>query len=73
MTKLLEDAIAKLRDLPDDRQDDVAALVMSLVDHDPQSLGLTDQQVAEVERRLGSSSDYVSHEDVVAFFKTRTG
>ncbi len=72
MTKLLDQAIAKLRALPSDRQEDAAELLLSLVDHDPQALHLTDAQVAEVERRLQAPAETLSHDCVEIFFQKQT-
>ena len=68
MTERLEEAIAKLRKLPRDRQDDAADLLLSMVDDSSDALRLTPQQAAEVERRVTQSPHYASHEEVRAFF-----
>ena len=53
MTKLLEQAIAQIRELPEDQQDAVAARVIELVDEkNRSSLRLTEAQADEVRRRL---------------------
>ena len=69
MTARLEEAIAKLRRLPRDRQDEAAALLLSVVEEDADALCLTAQQVAEVERRLAEPPQYAAHEEVRAFFQ----
>ena len=69
MTERLEEAIAKLRKLPPDRQDEVADLLLSVVDEEPAVLRLTPQQAAEVERRLSQPSQHVPHEEVRTFFQ----
>jgi hypothetical protein len=51
MTKLLQKAFEQARQLPDDEQDAAAGALMDYLDH-MQSLHLTDEQVAEVRRRL---------------------
>jgi hypothetical protein len=69
MTTLLEKAIAKLKELPTERQDAAAQLVLSVVGQDPAAVQLNAAQVAEIEARLGDSSpQYASHADVSAFF-----
>ena len=73
MTKLLDRAIAKLRELPSDRQDEAAELVLSFVEQDPGSMQLSAEQVAEIERRLGEPTEYVEHAEVRAFFQKRAG
>ena len=72
MTERLEEAIAKVRRLPRDRQDEAAELLLSVVEDNPNALRLTPQQVAEVERRLGKPSQYAPHEEVRAFFQLKT-
>lgn len=69
MTKRLEQAIAKIRALPEDRQDEAADLLMSLAEQDPASIELSPEQIAEVNRRLEGPSAYATHADVRAFFK----
>ncbi len=69
MTERLEEAIAKLRKLPPDRQDEAAAVLLSMVDQDSNALHLTPQQAAEVERRLTQPSRYVPHGVVQASFR----
>ena len=70
MTKLLERAIAAIRTLPNERQDEAAALLLDLVQDDPRSVRLSPHQVAEVERRLREPGSYVTHEQVRDFFRT---
>jgi hypothetical protein len=57
MTKLLEQAIAQVRELPEDEQDAVAARVIELVNEKHgSSLRLTEAQAAEVRRRLAEKN-----------------
>ena len=69
MTERLEEAIAKLRELSPDRQDEAAALLLSMVDQDSNVLHLTPQQAAEVARRIARPTEYVSHDGVRANYK----
>ena len=69
MTERLERAIAKLRRLPPDRQDEAADLLLSVVEDESDAPRLTPQQIAEVERRLGETSQYAPHDEVRAFFR----
>ncbi len=69
MTERLEEAIAKLHKLPPDRQDEAAALLLSMVDQDSNALRLTPQQAAEVERRMAQPSRYAPHSEVRASFR----
>lgn len=69
MSKLLNIAIAKLRELPDDRQDEAAELLLSLVGRDEESVQLSAEQIAETRRRLAEPAEHVSHADVRALFQ----
>lgn len=69
MTKRLEQAIAKIRALSEDRQDEAAELLLSLAEQDPAGIRLNPEQVAEVSRRLKEPAAYATHADVRAFFK----
>lgn len=51
MTKLLEDAIERLKELPKKRQDQLAAALIEVADNDDDGYRLSDEQVAEVRRR----------------------
>ena len=74
MTKSLDNAIAKVRALPADRQDEAAALLMSVVEQDPAKVQLNAAQIAEVEARLAETElRDALHEDVRTFFHKPTG
>jgi len=51
MTKLLQDAIEKLKDLPESRQNELAVALIEVAEGDQGDYRLTDEQVAEVRRR----------------------
>lgn len=51
MTNALEEAIEKLRELPEERQNALAEALMAVAESDLQPYRLTDEQVAEVRRR----------------------
>ncbi|MDE0203694.1 MAG: hypothetical protein OXK73_14810 [Rhodospirillaceae bacterium] len=69
MTERLEEAIAKVRKLPPDRQDEAAALLLSMVDQDSNTLRLTPQQATEVQCRLAQPTEYIPHDGVRAYNK----
>ena len=52
MIRLLAQAIATIRTLPNECQDEAAALLLDLVQDDPRNVRLSRQQVAEVQRRI---------------------
>ena len=68
MTERLEEAIAKVRKLPPDRQDEAAAILLSMIEQDSNAPRLTPQQAAEVQRRLAESPQYVPHDEVRASY-----
>ena len=72
MTKLFETAIAKVRSLPDERQDEAAEVLMTIVDQDPNLIQLTPGQQAQVKRILSTPADTVSHHEVRALFDKPT-
>jgi hypothetical protein len=48
MSKLLEKAISRVRELPEERQEALAELMLDFADH-PEEWALTDAQLADVE------------------------
>ena len=50
MTKLLQDAIERLKELPDNRQDQLARALIDVAEGESR-YHLTDEQVEEVQRR----------------------
>jgi hypothetical protein len=53
MTNKVKEAIEVLRSLPEDDQDTVAAAIIDFASHDERPT-LSDEQVAEVERRIAN-------------------
>jgi hypothetical protein len=66
MNKQLSEAIARVRELPEDRQQAAAVLLLDFLDGDS-DIELTPEQIAEIERRL-EEDDVASDEEVKAFF-----
>jgi hypothetical protein len=73
MTKLLERAIAKVKGLPDDRQDEVGEIILALVEQDESSVRLSEAQQAEVRRRIGAADPFVTDQEMQAFFRKLAG
>lgn len=71
MTKLLKQAIEALRKLPPGRQDEAAEILLSVLGQDHESIRLTPEQIAEVERRLGEPAKTSDHAEVRAFFQNQ--
>ena len=65
MNKQLSEAIARLNQLPEERQEAAAALLFEFLDED--DFGLTPEQLAEIDRRL-DHDDIATDEEVKAFF-----
>lgn len=70
MNKRLEEAIAKLRALSDDRQQEAAEILFEYIEAREAGTWLTPEQVAEIERRL-EEDGIATDEEVEDFFKRR--
>ena len=66
MNKQLSEAIARLNQLPDERQEAAAALLFDFLDRD-ENFELTPEQLAEIERLL-QNDETATDEEVKAFF-----
>ena len=73
MTKLLERAFAQAKSLPTDRQDEVGEMLLDLVEQDASGLRLSEEQQAEVRRRLASPQPLVPEVEMKAFFRKFAG
>ncbi len=71
MTKLLEEAIAKVRDLSDDGQDEAAEILLSVAAKKRGTVALDDETRAAVRRGVDQArrGEFVSDADMAAFFK----
>ena len=74
MTRLLDEAIAQARTLPEDKQDQVAEALFAHIAGDERHYRLTPEQVEEVKRiqrdlRTGATR-LLSEEEMEAFWKT---
>jgi hypothetical protein len=71
MTKLLEQAIAKIRELPDAEQDEAAEMLLSVLSKRDGPVDVDDETLAAI--REGSEQarrgEFVSDEQMAAFFK----
>mgnify|MGYP003576935266 CR=1 FL=1 len=73
MTKL-DLVLERIRQLPQDRQDAIAADLEILLWDEGQETLLTDEQWAEVEAELASpDQEYIPHEQIVAEFEKKYG
>jgi putative addiction module component (TIGR02574 family) len=73
MTKLLEDAIAEARKLPESEQDALAEAIFAHIASPDVSYHLTDDQVEEVKRRQQAlregTSRFATDEEMAALWK----
>jgi hypothetical protein len=72
MNKRLDDAIAKVQALPDDKQSEAAALLFEFLDQEQAGFSLTPEQVAEIERRLSDDEPFATDDEVRAVFRRLT-
>lgn len=68
MTKLFRQTVERVEKLPDSEQDAAAGVLMDYLDH-MRGLSLTDEQAAEVRRRLADPRAGVPLRDVRARFR----
>lgn len=71
MTKLLEKAIAKARELPDEEQDAIAVMLLSMTEDDPQIEAPDDATRAAVLEGLAHArrGEFVPDEQIEALWK----
>jgi hypothetical protein len=67
MNKQLDEAITRLRALPEERQQAAALLLLDFLDHDRHDIELSPEQIVEIERRL-AEDDVATDEEVKGFF-----
>lgn len=68
MNKILDDAITRLRELPDERQQQAAALLLDFLESDEDAYELTPEQLEEIDRCLSDDEPFATEEEVKAFF-----
>ena len=68
MSDLLDEAMAKVRQLPQDRQEEAAEILIAIAEHDPSKYQLSAEQREEVRRRLAEPPDYASEAEVEEAF-----
>lgn len=66
----LDSTIARLKALPKDRQDAVAAQIDLILEESPEEL-LSAEQWAAVEARLDSGEGMTPHDEIVRAFRSR--
>lgn len=66
MTKLLTEVMRKVAELPEERQDDAAHVLLALLENDATRYRLTDDQLRFVERADADAGRLASDEEVAA-------
>jgi hypothetical protein len=69
MTKRLREAMKRIEGLPEARQDEIADFLLDLAGRDEAMADLSDEQWAEISRRMAEPREYASDADVDALFK----
>ena len=72
-SKLLEQAIAEVRKLPEARQDEAAQMLLGLVAQDPGSVSLNEAQLRDLQARLNDANEDRASEAEVAALYQRLG
>ena len=67
MNKRLDDAITRLRELPEERQQVAAEFILDFLDGDDKDIELTPEQVGEIEAAL-ADDEIATVEEVESFF-----
>jgi hypothetical protein len=72
VNKHLDEAISRVKRLPDDQQQEAAALLLDFLANSQSDVYLTPEQIAEIERRMADEQIYATDEEVRAFFDRLT-
>ena len=72
MNRRLEEAIAQVEALPDDRQSEAAEVLFAFLDTQVGDIHLTPEQLAEIERRMSDSEPFATDEEVRSLFARLT-
>jgi hypothetical protein len=72
MNRQLEQVLEQVRELPDERQQEVAQVLLAFLDQQNPDLYLSPEQIAEIERRVADDGPYASDEEVRSVFERLT-
>jgi hypothetical protein len=72
MNQLLEEALEKVKVLPDERQQEAARVLFAFLDEENPELYLSLEQIAEIERRMSDDGPFATDEEVRAVFARLT-
>jgi hypothetical protein len=68
MNKQLSEAITKLGELPEDRQEQAALLLFDFIEQEESDIQLTPEQISEVEQALSDDEPFATEAEARAFF-----
>lgn len=72
MNRQLEEVLEEVRALPDERQQEVAQVLLAFLDQQNPDLYLSPEQIAEIERRAADDGPYATDEEVREVFSRLT-
>jgi hypothetical protein len=72
MNQRLEEAIERVKALPDDRQQEAAFILMGFLDQQNPDLHLSPEQIAEIERCMSEDKPFASDDEVRTVFARLT-
>jgi hypothetical protein len=72
MNKRLDEALTRVKALPDEQQGEVAEILFDFLEQDRLDIHLTPEQIAEIERGLADGEPYASDAEVRAVFQRLT-
>jgi hypothetical protein len=72
MNKRLEEALAQVKALPDEGQQEAAEVLFQFLEAQNSDVYLTPEQIAEIERRASEDGPYATDEEVRAVFARLT-
>jgi hypothetical protein len=72
MNKQLDEAIERVKALPDDQQQQAALILCDFLDQQNPNLYLSPEQIAEIERLAADDGPYATDEEVRSTFERLT-
>jgi hypothetical protein len=72
MNKRLEEAVARVKALPDDRQQEAALILFDFLHQENSDVDLTPEQIAEIERAMSDEEPYATDDEVRTVFARLT-
>lgn len=72
MSKMLQKAFDQAKMLPEGRQDEMAEMLFQFMDQHESQAKLSEQQLAELQRRLDAPINLVPEDEMLEFFRKHT-